>query len=256
MQILLADAKTMRGEPLPLPEGLSLTEPAFGTEALALAQEMGSFPSQELQGILGGSLKVNEETWLRYRDFRVAERQAAILAYTGQAYRHLKADSLGSEALLFAQKRLFITSFLYGLLRPLDGIAPYRMEHFVKLEASGGEPMNRFWRNRLTDFLLTCIKADDGTLLQLSTEEFESLFDWKKIEAEAHVIKPYFYVRTKGALKVQAVWAKSCRGAMLRQVLMGSLTRPEELKAFDYEGFRYAKGYGDEEHLYFIREGQ
>ena len=255
MQILLADAKTMRADVPALPGGLSLSEPAFGKVARELAGEMGSFSIEELRGMLGGSRKVNEETSGRYRDFPVTEPRAALLAYTGQAYRHLRAEDFGSEELLFAQKKLFITSFLYGLLRPLDGIKPYRMEEFVRLEVTGDVPMNRFWRPLLTDFLLSRAKGDGGTLLQLSTEEFEKLFEWKRVTEEVRVVKPYFYVRTGGALKVQAVWAKSCRGAMLREIIKGGLDSPEELKAFSYEGFRYAPDHGDEDHLYFIREG-
>lgn len=81
----------------------------------------------------------------------------------------------------------------------------------------------------------TNVKADDGILLHLSTEEYEHLFDWKRVCKEVTVVQPLFYVRQKdGRLKMQAVWAKSCRGAMVRFILNNRLVTPEELSAFNY----------------------
>ena len=137
----------------------------------------------------------------------------------------------------------------------MDGIVPYRMEHCVTLEATNDKPINQFWKNRLTDVLIDSVKADDGILLHLSTEEYEHLFDWKRVCKEVTVIQPLFYVRQKdGILKMQAVWAKSCRGAMVRFVLNNSLVSPEELSAFSYEGFEYAPLLGDSKNPHFVRE--
>ena len=137
----------------------------------------------------------------------------------------------------------------------MDGIAPYRMEHCVTLEATNDKPINQFWKDRLTDVLLDSVKADDGILLHLSTEEYEHLFDWKRVCKEVTVVQPLFYVRQKdGRLKMQAVWAKSCRGAMVRFVLNNRLVTPEELSAFNYEGFEYAPQLGDANYPHFVRE--
>lgn len=250
MQILLADAKTMRCEVSVKPHSI----PRFAEIAGAFAGEMTLLSVPDLEKLLGGSRKVNEETQRRYRDFFATKPVPAILAYTGQAYRHLRAETLSEEALCFAQNHLFITSFLYGLLRPLDGIVPYRMEQFVKLDSSQGLPMSHFWRDLLTEPLINAVNSDDGVLLQLSTEEFEQLYDRKKVSQTVRVVKPWFYVRKNGSLKVQAVWAKTCRGAMLRYILEHQISQPKELKSFAYKGFEYAEGYGDAENLYFIRE--
>ena len=170
----------------------------------------------------------------------------AILAYNGQAYKHLRASSLSEDSLEYAQKHLWITCFLYGLLRPMDGIVPYRMEHCVSLEATNDKPVNQFWKDKLTDVLIDSVKADDGILIHLSTEEYEHLFDWKRVCKEIKVIQPLFYVRQKdGRLKMQAVWAKSCRGAMVRYILNNQLLTPEELAGFSYEGFEYAPELGE-----------
>jgi cytoplasmic iron level regulating protein YaaA (DUF328/UPF0246 family) len=92
-------------------------------------------------------------------------------------------------------------------------------------------------------------------LVHLSTAEYEQLFDWKRICREVRVIQPLFYVQQPdGSLKVQAVWAKSCRGAMTRFILQNRITDPTELTAFSYEGFNYLPTHGDANTLCFVRQ--
>ena len=251
MQILLANAKIMYEKA----EKRPLSTPLFQSVADTLAAEMARMDVEELARQLDCSIKIAAENWKRYHDFAAAEKMPAILAYNGQAYKHLRADSLSDESLEYAQKHLWITCFLYGLLRPMDGIVPYRMEHCVTLEATGDKPVNQFWKDRLTNVLIDSVKADDGVLLHLSTAEYEHLFDWKRVCKEVKVIQPLFYVRQKdGRLKMQAVWAKACRGAMVRFVLAHQIAHPEELAAFSYEGFEYAPQLGEWAFPHFVRE--
>ena len=251
MQILLANAKIMFDKA----ERKPISTPLFQSTANSLAAEMAMMDVEELARQLDCSPKIAAENWKRYQDFAVAEKLPAILAYNGQAYKHLQAKTLSDEALAFAQEHLWITCFLYGLLRPMDGIVPYRMEHCVTLEATGDKPVNQFWRDKLTDVLIGSVKADDGILIHLSTEEYEHLFDWNRVCREVKVIHPLFYVRqSDGNLKMQAVWAKSCRGAMVRFILNNRLLTPQELIAFSHEGFEYAPQLGEEAFPHFIRE--
>ena len=251
MQILLANAKIMYEKA----EKQPLSTPLFQSVADTLAAEMARMNVEELARQLDCSTKIAAENWKRYHNFAAAEKMPAILAYNGQAYKYLRADSLSDESLEYAQRHLWITCFLYGLLRPMDGIVPYRMEHCVTLEATGDKPVNQFWKDKLTDVLIDSVKADDGVLLHLSTAEYEHLFDWKRVCQEVKVIQPLFYVRQKdGRLKMQAVWAKACRGAMVRFVLTHQIAHPEELAAFSYEGFEYAPQLGEEAFPHFVRE--
>lgn len=251
MQILLANAKIMFDKA----ERKPLSTPLFQSTANSLAAEMAMMDVEELARQLDCSPKIAAENWKRYQEFAVAEKLPAILAYNGQAYKHLRAKTLSDEALAFAQEHLWITCFLYGLLRPMDGIVPYRMEHCVTLEATGDKPVNQFWRDKLTDVLIGSVKADDGILIHLSTEEYEHLFDWDRVCREVKVIHPLFYVRqSDGNLKMQAVWAKSCRGAMVRFILNNRLLTPQELTTFSHEGFEYAPQLGEEAFPHFIRE--
>lgn len=179
------------------------------------------------------------------------------MAYNGQAYKHLKAKTLTDDALSFGQNHLWITCFLYGLLRPMDGIVPYRMEKPspTKGGSSIAYQLNDDRKAALTQTLIDSVKADDGILIHLSTEEYEHLFDWKRVIQEVKVVHPLFYVRKKdGGLKMQAVWAKSCRGAMVRYILTNRISNPEDLKAFSYEGFEYNPYIGEEQYPHFVRE--
>ena len=250
MQIILANAKIMFGKADREP----LSAPLFQETANQLAMEMAGMSIEELAQQLDCNTKLSAENKERYLNFFTAPKMPALLAYNGQAYKHLKASQLTGGALEFAQNHLWITCFLYGLLRPMDGIVPYRMEHCVKLEATGNRPMNQFWKDKLTDLHIDSVKKDDGILLHLSTEEYEHLFDWKRVRQEVRVVQPLFYVRTAKGLKMQAVWAKSCRGAMVRFILENRIQSPEELQAFSYEGFEFQPQLGEADYPHFVRE--
>jgi len=253
MQLLLACAKTMHDE---VPAGLPLTEALFRAEAQAFARDMMQRSVEELAQLLGCSEQIARQNKLRYLHFFDADapKLPAIRAYFGQAYKHLKADTLQLDDLLYAQHHLWITSFLYGLLRPLDGIRPYRMEGGVNLPAADGTNMFDFWKPRLTEVLIDSVKADDGVLVHLATEEFQHMFDWKRVCREVHVVQPLFYVRKGDNLKMQAVWAKTCRGAMTRYLIEHRISNAEELRAFSYEGFNFSPRLGEPDFPHFIKE--
>ena len=202
MQILLANAKIMFDKVKCKP----WSEPDFQSVADTLAMEMSALDIAELERQLDCSRKIAAENWQRYQNFFTAEKRPALMAYNGQAYKHLHAATLSDEAILFAQSHLWITCFLYGMLRPMDGIVPYRMEHTVCLNSTNGKPINQFWRDKLTDVLIESVKGDDGTLVHLSTEEYEHLFDWQRVCREVRIIHPLFYVQQKdGSLLIPEV---------------------------------------------------
>ena len=253
MQILLASAKIMH-DVLKTTPNVELSAPRFAHEAQACARDMAQYSTEAIAEILGCSLQIAGQNKLRFmRFFEETEKMPAILAYHGQAYKHLKAETLTEKDLNYAQEHLWITSFLYGLLRPLDGILPYRMEGSVELPSGAGENMSGFWKSRLTDVLINTVKADDGILVHLATEEYQHLFDWQRVRKEVRIVQPLFYVRKGNDLKMQAVWAKTCRGAMTRFIIEHRITKPNDLSAFSYEGFAYEPSLGDPNYPHFIR---
>ena len=126
------------------------------------------------------------------------------------------------------------------------------MEAKVHLHAAEDQNMFAFWRSRLTDALIEAVKKDDGVLIHLATEEYEHLFDWKRVCREVKVVQPLFYVEKGDSMKVVSVYAKRCRGAMTRCIIQNKWHQPDELLAFNEAGFSYQPHYGDELHPHFI----
>lgn len=250
MQILLANAKIMFSQSLVQPQ----TEPRFQAVADGLAQEMAQCDVDELMRQLSCSRPIAATSLARYRNFFLANKIPAIMAYNGQAYKHLHAETLSEDTLRWGQDHLWITCFLYGLLRPMDGIVPYRMERDVHLQVTNDIPLHQFWKDLLTDVLIASVKSDDGILVHLSTTEYEQLFHWKRIRQEVTVIQPLFYVRKGDDLKMQAVWAKTCRGAMTRFILENKIRKTEELQSFCYKGFHFSPQIGEAAFPHFIKE--
>ena len=253
MQIILASAKIMNDRLRSVPD-ISLSSPCFQYEAQAFAMDMAQYSAEMIAEMLGCSPLIAAQNKFRYMQFFDEKpKLPAILAYHGQAYKHLKAETLSVDDLSYSQGKLWITSFLYGLLRPLDGITPYRMEGNVELPSGEGKNMFGFWKTRLTDMLIDSVKADDGILIHLATEEYQHLFDWRRIKKEVRVIQPLFYVRKGNNLKMQAVWAKTCRGAMTRFIIENRITNPDDLSAFAYEGFEYEPTLGGPDYPHFCK---
>lgn len=248
MQILLACAKMMNDTTevkTPL-----VSEPKFLKEAEHFALLMSQRSVEELMDMFHCSRQLAIDNKVRYgRFFADNEKFPAILAYFGQAYKCLQAQTFDDNDFLFAQQHLWMTSFLYGLLRPLDMIHPYRMEGKVELD---GMTMFNHWKPLLTDVLIESVKADDGILVHLATEEMQHLFDWKKVCKEVTLVQPQFLVVKNGKLKSVTVYAKSCRGAMTRFIIKNRLRSPEALQGFEYEGFVFKPEHGDANHPHFI----
>ena len=114
------------------------------------------------------------------------------------------------------------------------------------------QTMFKHWKPLLTDLLIDSVKADDGILVHLATEEMQHLFDWKKVLKEVSVIQPQFLVMKNGKLKSVTVYAKSCRGSMTRFIIKNKLESPENLVKFEYDGFEFKSSYGDRSHPHFI----
>ena len=219
-----------------------LSVPVHQEEATRHALELSRFTAPELMSLLKISDKIAAENWLRFQNFCSADAETlpALCAYTGAVFKRIAVTDFTQVDWLFAQEHLRITSFLYGLLRPLDGIRPYRLEGDVRLEMHDGQTMFESWRDRLTDGFIEDVRRQGGVLLNVASAEMMGLFHWKQVEEQVRVITPEFLVRKNGKLKVVTVYAKMCRGEFTRFFLKNRFEDPEDLKAFEWEGFRFA----------------
>lgn len=238
MQILIACAKIMTGlcgQKIPF-----CTEPAFQTQANGIAAQLAGYTVEELQQMLHVNMQIAKENKLRYLSFFDARRRLpAVFCYDGMVFRKLAPETFDGDTLLYANRHLFIGSFLYGLLRPLDMINAYRLEGDVVLPGNGHQSMYDYWKPVLTDWFIEKVKADDGILVNLASSEFRDIFDWKRVKKELTVVTPEFKVEKDGKLKTIVIYAKMCRGAMAKWMLQNRISNPEALKGFEYEGFSY-----------------
>lgn len=219
----------------------ALTVPRHQDLATLHAAEMARFTPDELARLLHVSLPIARENHLRYADFALQSRPVipALTAYTGVVFQHIAPETFAQEDFAYAQEHLRITSFLYGLLRPLDGIRNYRMEGNIRLAEHDERTMFEFWREVLTDEFIREIKSAGGILVNLASSEMKNLFDWKRVEREVQVITPEFRQWKNGHLVMVTIYAKMCRGEMVRYILRNRIETTDALKNFSWEGFAF-----------------
>ena len=185
----------------------------------------------------------------------------AILAFKGDVYSGLDASSLSSNQLSYAQQHLRILSGLYGVLRPLDLMYPYRLEMGTKLDNPRGTNLYQFWDNRLTASLNDELneelnnernKENKPTVVNLASNEYFKAIKPKMLNAR--LITPVFKDWKSGQYKIISFYAKKARGLMARYIIDNKINEPEALKAFDYEGYRYAESMSEGNTWVFIRD--
>ena len=230
------------------------TVPHFEAEAKQHALNLSQFSTQELEKLLRINSKLAAANYLRYQDFCSDETPAlpALLSYTGMVFKRINPKDFTEDDFRYAQEHLFITSFLYGLLRPLDVIRNYRLEGDVKLPELGGISFFDYWKPKLTDFFIDAIRKQGGILMNLASGEMKDLFDWEKVCREVRVITPEFQVVKNGKLSTIVIYTKMCRGEMTRHILKSRTEDPEALKRFEWEGFAYDESLSTPERPLFI----
>lgn len=253
MLILLSPAKTMTGtSKIKAPEA---TIPAFQTEANEIALNMAQFSNQELEKLLKLSPKLAVESYNRYQEFHSPESAPlqSILAYTGVVFKHIDPTDFTTNDFQFAQEHVRFVSICYGLLRPLDGIKPYRMEYDIRLPELGLGNMYAFWKKRQTDHLISEVEKAGGILFNLASMDVQPAFDWERVEKSVRVITPDFKVIKNGKAKTVVIYAKMARGVMTRHIIKNRITDPEKLKSFSWEGYHYIEKESDNNHWSFLQ---
>ena len=232
MQILISCAKTMGRTEGHIPFS---SQPFFKEDAVATVQQLAAMSAEDLQTALHTTPKIAAENVLRYGQFfdEANAPYPALLAYTGIVFKQISPERFSASDMEYAQQHLFITSFLYGLLRPLDEIRPYRLEGNVHLPDEDGPTRFEHWQPLLTDLLISAVKADDGILVNLASSEMKRLFDWKRVCREVQVVTPEFKVMQEGKWRTIVVYTKMCRGQMTRFILNNHPVSIDELQQFE-----------------------
>ncbi|MDD3039434.1 peroxide stress protein YaaA [Bacteroides sp.] len=252
MIVLLSCAKTMSDSSKIIAP--FETTPRFQQEASEIALQMSQFSVEELERVLRVNSKIAVENYKRYQGFHAegTPELPAFLAYSGIVFKRLNPRDFSIDEFYYAQEHLRLTSFCYGLLRPLDVIRLYRLEGDVVLPELGNQNLFTYWRSRLTDVFIDDIKKGGGVLCNLASDEMKGLFDWKQVEKEVCVMTPEFHVWKNGKLATVVVYTKMCRGEMARCILKNKIEDLEELKSFSWEGFEFDESLSDEKQYVFV----
>jgi len=187
------------------------------------------------------------QTWLK--PFNLDNAKQALLAFKGDVYTGLDADTLDEVGLEFAQQHLRILSGLYGVLRPLDLMQAYRLEMGTKFANKKGKDLYQFWGSQLRDSLEAELK--EGVLINLASNEYFKAVEAKKLKAR--IITPIFKDLKNGQYKIISFYAKKARGLMSRYIIDHRLIKPESIKDFDSEGYRFSPEMSQADEWVFLR---
>lgn len=240
MIFLLSPAKSLIEGPA-LPEH-GATQPDLLDETTDLLKTVRGLSSADLQSLMHISEALGDLNHGRFQTLsmpfdRDNARQAALL-FDGDVYKGLDAHTLSADDLTWAQERVGILSGLYGLLRPLDLVQPYRLEMGTRLQTPRGTNLYQFWGSRITTALRNRLDAQGwNTIVNLASKEYFSSI--KKKELGATWITPAFKDTKEGKSRVISFFAKRARGAMVRWAVEHRVTDPEELQTCDVMGYRF-----------------
>ncbi|WP_436662238.1 peroxide stress protein YaaA [Acinetobacter sp. P1(2025)] len=257
MLALISPAKTLDYETA-LPTD-TYTQPRLLEQSQQLIDVCRKLSATEIASLMTVSEKIANLNVERFRDwnaeFDFSNARQALFAFKGDVYTGLDAYHLKDHDIDFAQQHLRMLSGLYGLLRPLDLMMPYRLEMGTKLKNSRGNNLYEFWGRIITDQINQDLAEIDAKLLvNLASDEYYKSVNEKKIQAE--IIKPVFLDQKNGKYKVISFYAKKARGLMARYLIENKLSQVEQLKAFDSEGYYFDAESSSDKELVFKRDEQ
>ncbi|WOE32364.1 MULTISPECIES: peroxide stress protein YaaA [unclassified Acinetobacter] len=241
MLALISPAKTLDYE-TPLPTD-HFTLPRLLQHSQLLIKDCQKLSVSEIAALMKVSEKIALLNHARFQDwhvdFNLTNARQAIFAFKGDVYTGLDAYDLNEKSIQFAQQHLRMLSGLYGLLRPLDLMMPYRLEMGTRLNNIRGPHLYAFWGEYITDLINADLAQSNSSLLvNLASDEYYKAVIESKINAE--IIKPVFLDQKHGKYKVISFYAKKARGLMARYIIENQLSHLDDLKSFQAEGYYYA----------------
>ncbi|MBQ0131202.1 MAG: peroxide stress protein YaaA [Comamonas sp.] len=255
MLFLLSPAKSLDYE-RPLPAKLGHTLPPFIAQSAELIATLRTLSPQAVGSLMGISDKLAQLNVARYAtwqpEFTARNARQALFAFNGDVYEGLDAHSLAPDDITWAQDHLLMLSGLYGALRPLDWMQPYRLEMGTRLTNAHGSNLYQFWGTRIAQ-LINERQAQDAQpiVVNLASQEYFKSVDLKHLKAR--VVECVFEDYKGGQYKIISFHAKHARGLMARSAIQQRWTRPEQLMQFDAAGYAYAPEVSTPQRLVFRR---
>ena len=218
------------------------SQPRYLDQSKVLIEQLQKFSIQEIATLMKLSDKLAGLNLGRFQTwslpFNANNAKPAILAFNGDVYTGLDAVTLDEAGFDFAQKHLRILSGLYGVLKPLDYIQPYRLEMGTKLANSKGKDLYEFWGGQIKESLESEPALADKVLVNLASNEYFKAVNAKQLNAR--IITPVFKDAKNGQYKIISFYAKKARGLMSRYIIDHQITEPEQIKAFDTDGYYFS----------------
>jgi len=233
------------------------TQPQFLARAATLVEAARKLDPAAIRALMGVSEQIAELNHRRFMNwatpFDLDNAKQAIHAFRGDVYTGLAADSLDGAGLAFAQRHLRILSGLYGLLRPLDLIQPYRLEMGLRFDNSRGRDLYAFWGEDITAAVNTQLaKTGSRVLLNLASNEYFRAVRPRELDAD--IVTPVFKDRKGGGYRIVSFFAKKARGRMARYIIDNGINDPDVLRGYRQDGYRYNRAESSARELVFTRE--
>ncbi|RLD22299.1 MAG: peroxide stress protein YaaA [Bacteroidetes bacterium] len=255
MLTLLAPSKSLDFSKTDIKEA---SLPRLLDDTMPLVKIMQKMSAKKLGALMSMSdvlTKLNKE---RYMEFSNAHTEGnskqAILSFKGGVYLGLDAETMSVADLLWAQNHVRILSGLYGVLRPTDLMQPYRLEMGTGLTTKSGKSLYAWWGEKITDLLNEDLsKHSLGIVFNLASQEYSKSVKMAKLEAE--VYSANFFERRNGEYKFISFTAKKARGLLCRYIIDNRIDKPEDVKDFTIDGFKYLKKLSSEREFIFVKKG-
>lgn len=254
MLILLSPSKTLDFSPQSKIK--TPTSPEFLEEASELVGRLQKLSKKKLAELMSVSDKLATENHQRFQDWSPEHQREnskpCVLAYRGDVYDGLGAEDWKAADFKFAQRHLRILSGLYGVLRPLDAIQPYRLEMGTPMKVGRKKDLYAFWQETITAAIDAALsEARTSTLINLASKEYSSAIDLDRLGAG--VVTPKFKEYKNGKYKFLSFYGKKARGLMAGYILQNKLKKPEQIKKFNVEGYAYNPELSGEHEWVFTR---
>ena len=254
MLTILGPAKTIDTSPHGITEQFSF--PQYIDQAEELVEQLQCYSVSELKNLMKVSDKLATLNFERYAQWRTSytatEGQQAILAFSGEVFNGLQTRSLSEEDLLFAQEHIRLLSGLYGVLRPLDLILPYRLEMGTRMPNHRGRNLYEFWNKIISDKIAEETSLQDSkVLINLASNEY-----FKSIEPRSFpykIITPVFKESDGSGFRNVTIYAKKARGMMLRFIIKNRINDPEYIRAFNEERYYFNNDLSQQNEWVFCR---
>ena len=256
MLILVSPAKTLDYESDIRIDDFSIASHLSDSEILI--KELQKKNPDDLSSLMGLSEKLSILNFERYMNWKKPTKPSdntrqAIFAFKGDVYQGLDVNSLSKAEINYAQKNLCILSGLYGLLKPLDLMYPYRLEMGTKMKNKHGANLYEFWGSKINKTINDLSKENKSkAIVNLASVEYFSVL--KKDQINLPVINPVFKDYKNGNYKIISFFAKKARGTMARFIIQNKIKKPEDLMSFDLDGYRYSKKESKENSPVFLRK--